>query len=197
MMRLAIFASGSGSNAEAIIKAVENKLIDAEVAILISDRADAYALERAKNHNIKCLFVNPKDYSSKHAYEGKLIEVLSVLNIDYVCLAGYMRIVSKTLIEHYPNHIINIHPALLPSFKGAHGIKDAYEFGVKIMGATIHLIDETVDGGIILDQESFHLEENDTLISVENKMHKIEHELYVRVLKKICSTGGKNEKSVN
>ena len=186
MKNIAIFASGSGTNFEALAEQIENKKINGKLLLMVCDNPNAYVIKRANNHNVKTLVFNPKDYESKSSYEAIIVNALNELNIDLVCLAGYMRICGKTLLSSYEGKIINIHPALLPSFKGAHGILDAYNYGVKVFGVTVHYVDSGMDSGKIIDQESFHIKENDTLESIEEKIHEIEHVLYPSVVKKIC-----------
>ncbi len=184
--RLAIFASGNGGNLQAILEAIQRNEIEAEVKIVVCDHPGAYCIKRAEQFHIPTLVFSSKDFASKRDEEDWIIKHLLPLQLDYLCLAGYMRILSKKFVHTFPNQIINIHPALLPAFKGAHGILDAFQYGVKVMGVTIHYVDEEVDHGKIIAQDCFHVEENDTLETVEEKIHAIEHPLYVQVLKKLC-----------
>ncbi len=185
MKRIAIFASGSGTNFEALIESCEKGYIDAKVVLMVCDNPNAYVIERANRHNTPMFVFNPKDYSKKSEYETEIVKYLDDNKIDLVCLAGYMRICGKVLLGAYEGKIINIHPALLPSFKGAHGIKDAYEYGVKVFGVTVHYVDSGMDSGKIIDQESFHIEEGWTVDDVETRIHEIEHVLYPNVVKKL------------
>ncbi len=186
MKRVAIFASGSGTNFEALAEQIEKKYIDAELLLMVCDNPNAYVIKRASNHNVEALVFNPKDYAKKSEYEAMIVKRLDELKIDIICLAGYMRICGKTLLASYEGKIINIHPALLPSFKGAHGIADAYNYGVKVFGVTVHYVDAGMDSGKIIDQEAFHMADGDTVDDVEEKIHAIEHVLYPNVLKKLC-----------
>lgn len=181
MKRIAIFASGSGTNFEALVNETYK---NGEIVLLVCDKANAYVIERAKNHNIPCFLVELKKCASKVEYEQKIVDKLNEEKIDLVLLAGYMKIMDETLLNAYEGRIVNIHPALLPSFKGAHGIKDAYEYGVKIMGVTIHYVNKEVDGGKIIAQDCFHLT-NETLDEAEEKIHAIEHVLFPKTLKKL------------
>ncbi len=183
--KLAIFASGSGTNFEALVTACENGQIDAEVSLLVCDKKNAYVIKRAENHNVPAFILNPKDYASKEEYEELIVEKLVENNVDLICLAGYMRIIGYVLLRKYEGKIINIHPALLPSFKGAHGIVDAYNYGVKVFGVTIHYVDSGIDSGKIIAQRAFEYEDGDTLSDVERKIHEIEHELYPEVVAKL------------
>ena len=181
MKRIAIFASGSGTNFEAL---VSESYKNGKIVLLICDKPEAYVIERAKKHNIPYFIVELKKCENKEAYEKKIVDKLTQEKIDLVLLAGYMKIVDKTLLDAYEGRIINIHPALLPSFKGAHGIADAYNYGVKIMGVTIHYVNKEVDGGKIIAQDCFHLT-NETLDEAEAKIHQIEHKLFPETLKKL------------
>ena len=184
--RLAVFASGSGSNYEAIAKACGEGLIDAEVVLLVCDKPGAYVLERAKRYGTECFAFNPKEYESREAYETVLATMLDERGVDFVCLAGYMRIVGKVLLERYERRIVNIHPSLLPSFKGAHAIQDAVDYGVKLFGVTTHFVDETLDGGRIIDQAGVVYEGSD-IDELTNLIHSIEHKLYVKTINKLIN----------
>ena len=184
--RLAVFASGSGSNYEAIAKACSEGVIDAEVVLLVCDKPGAYVLERAKRYGTECFAFNPKEYGSREAYETVLATMLDERGVDFVCLAGYMRIVGKVLLERYERRIVNIHPSLLPSFKGAHAIQDAVDYGVKLFGVTTHFVDETLDGGRIIDQAGIVYEGSD-IEELTNIIHGIEHKLYVKTINKLIN----------
>ena len=184
--RLAVFASGSGSNYEAIAEACRDGRLDAEVVLLVCDKPGAKVLERAKRYGTESFAFTPKDYESREAYETVLATMLDERGVDYVCLAGYMRIVGKVLLERYEQRIVNIHPSLLPSFKGAHAIQDAVEYGVKIFGATTHFVDETLDGGRIIAEGAIVYEGND-IEELTNLIHAIEHKLYVKTINKLIN----------
>ena len=181
MKRIAIFASGSGTNFEALVNETYK---NGEIVLLVCDKPEAYVIERAKNHNIPYAIFELKKFESKAKYEEAIVNKLNEEKIDLVLLAGYMKIVDETLLNAYEGRIINIHPALLPSFKGAHGILDAYNYGVKIMGVTIHYVNKEVDGGKIIAQDCFHLN-GETLDEAEEKIHAIEHKLFPQTLKKL------------
>jgi phosphoribosylglycinamide formyltransferase len=144
-------------------------------------------LERAKKLDIKPFVFDPKSYSSKKEYEQNILDVLRANDIHIICLAGYMRIVGDTLLEAFPNRILNIHPSLLPSFKGAIAIIEAFEFGVKVFGVTVHLIDNTIDGGTIIAQRAFEYH-GDSLEEVEHRIHEIEYQLYPEAINMLLST---------
>ncbi len=184
--KLAVFASGSGSNYEAIAKACKEGLIDAEVVLLVCDKPGAMVLERAKRYGTESFAFNPKDYESREAYETLLADMLDERGVDFVCLAGYMRIVGRVLLERYERRIVNIHPSLLPSFKGAHAIQDAVDYGVKIFGVTTHFVDETLDGGRIIDQGAVVYEGSD-IEELTTMIHNIEHKLYVKTINKLIN----------
>lgn len=186
MKRIAIFASGSGSNFESIVQACERKEINAEVVLMVCNKKNAYVNERAKNHNIDSFVFWPKKYNSKEEYETLIVEKLKEYKVDLVVLAGYMLMCGEVLLNAYEGRLINIHPALLPAFKGAHGIKDAYDYGVKVFGVTVHYVDSGMDSGKIIAQRSFDYVEGETLDQVETRIHAIEHVLYPEVIKKLC-----------
>lgn len=184
--KLAIFVSGGGTNFEAIVEACEQGRVSATVQLMVCDNPNAYAIERAKRLGIEALVLTPRSFKSKADYEAEIIGELQAHDIDLICLAGYMRIVGPTLFEAYSNRILNIHPALLPSFKGAHGIDDAFNFGVKVFGVTVHFIDLTVDGGTIVMQRAFEYY-GDNRDEVEAKIHEIEHQLYPEAIEKVIN----------
>lgn len=175
--KLAIFASGNGSNFEAIAQACAEDRIDAEVVLCVTDKPGAYVTKRAEKFGVPVLEFRPKDYHSKADFEKMLVEHLRDYKVDLVCLAGYMRIVGDVLLSAYSNRIINIHPALLPAFKGAHAIKDAFEYGVKVYGVTIHYVDSSLDGGKIISQAAVPYGGND-IDELESLIHAQEHILY-------------------
>ena len=184
MKKIAVFASGFGSNFQAIIEAVKQQTLNADIALLVSDNPSSKAVERANAAGIDAFTFCAKDYAGKAAYEQAVLAELQKRQVEYIVLAGYMRIIGKTLLEAFPMRIINLHPALLPSFPGAHGIADAYHYGVKVFGITIHFVDEGIDTGKIINQFAFHAEENDTLETIETKIHQLEHQHYPETVDK-------------
>jgi phosphoribosylglycinamide formyltransferase-1 len=182
-MNIAVFASGRGTNFAAIIRAVKKGKIKANLSLLICDNPKAGAIARARRAGIKIALVKREDFSSKGDFENKIIEYLQQEKIDLIVLAGFMRILSPELVTQYKNKIINIHPALLPSFKGVHGIADAFNYGVKVTGVTVHFVDEKMDHGPIILQQTVKIEEDDTLESLEAKIHKVEHKLYPEAIR--------------
>jgi len=186
MKNIVIFASGSGSNFENLVKTLHGN--NCNVALLICDQPDAYCLQRAKNLGIKTLQLTLRDFGSKVEYELEILKHLKDIDPELIVLAGYMKLIGETLLDEYEGKIINIHPSLLPAFPGADGIGDAYRYGVKIMGVTVHFVDAGMDTGQIIDQESFKREEGDDLREVTKKIHAVEHELYPRVVKKLLGS---------
>ena len=182
--KLAVFASGTGSNFEAIARACAEGVLDAEVAVMVCDKPGAAVIGKAERFGVETFVFSPKDYSGKAAYEEEIVRVLDARNVDLVCLAGYMRIVGDTLLKAYEGRIINIHPSLLPSFKGAHAVEDAVAYGVKVYGITIHWVNAELDGGKIIAQRAFDYDGNDPA-EVHRLGQKIEHALYVETIAKL------------
>lgn len=184
MKKIVVFASGSGSNFEAIQQAILNKKINAKIELVVCDKQKAFVLQRAINHNIESLYVNLKKCGSKEVYEQIIVDKLDEIKPDLICLAGYMKRIDKTILNKYEGKIINIHPALLPSFKGAHGISDAFNYGCRVFGVTVHYVNENFDEGKIIMQRAFEYNGSD-INEVEEMIHKIEHVLYVESINKI------------
>lgn len=184
--RLAVFASGRGSNFEAIVSACESGRIAAQVVLLVCDYPSAEVVARAKAHHIRCFAFSPKDYASKADYEQAISLLLEQSGVELICLAGYMRLLSEAFVNRYPGRIINIHPSLLPAFKGAHAIEQAFEYGVKIYGVTIHFVDATMDGGKIISQQAVPYEGQD-IAELEAMLHALEHELYINTINKLIA----------
>ena len=182
--KIAVFASGYGSNFEVIARAAEAGEIPAEVVLLVCDKAEARACQIAEQMNIPMFVFSAKEYVSKAEYESAIVERCKQAEVELICLAGYMRIVGETLLNAYNGLIINLHPALLPSFKGAKAIEQAFEYGVKIFGATIHFVDESLDGGKIIAQRAVEYD-GDSLEEITAMVHKVEHQLYIETIKKI------------
>ena len=181
-MNFAVLASGRGGNLKAIIDAVKNGRITADLKLVISDKKEAYALEHARQAGILAFFINPKDYQGREAFDQAIVERLHEHKIDFVVLAGYMRLLSSYFINQFPDKILNIHPSLLPAFKGVHAIKDAYDYGIKVTGPTVHFVIEELDSGAIILQEPVRIEPQDTLASLEEKIHQAEHRIYPQAI---------------
>ena len=177
-MNFAVFASGNGTNLQAIINAFKKGKIKAKLSCVVSDNPNAFALKRAKKEKIKTLIVEPKNFSDRESFDRGVVNLLKKEQIDFIVLAGFMRILSPFFIQQYPQKILNIHPALLPSFRGAHAIKDAFEYGVTTTGVTVHFVDEKVDNGPIILQEAVKINPKGTLKTLEKKIHSIEHKIY-------------------
>lgn len=184
MKRIAVFASGDGSNFEAIAAACGRGVLAAEVVLVVCDRPGARVTERAAARGIACFAFAPKAYASKGDYEREIVARLDAAGVDLVCLAGYMRILSEVLLEAYGGRIINVHPSLLPAFKGAHAIEQAVACGVKVYGVTIHWVDASLDGGRIIAQRAFAYE-GDDVREVERRVHETEYALYVETIDKL------------
>ena len=181
---IAVLVSGRGSNLQSIIDNIENGYIkDAKITVVVSDISDAYALKRAEDHGITDVFVDPSDFEDKKQYELEVLEVLKDHNTDLVLLAGYMRILGKGIIEAYSNRIINIHPALLPAFKGLHAQEQAFEYGVKVAGCTVHFVDEGMDTGPIIIQKCVPVLDDDTADTLSARILEQEHKIYPEAVK--------------
>lgn len=186
-LKLAVFASGRGSNLRAIASACQSGELEAEVALVVCDRAAAGALEVAKEFGLNGQTILPKEFESKAHYERHIVELCKEQGVELICLAGYMRLVGETLLEAYAQRIINLHPSLLPAFKGARAIEEAMEYGVKVFGATIHYVDESLDGGKIIAQRALPYE-GDSIEELTDMLHQVEHLLYIDTIKKLIKT---------
>ncbi|AKG73635.1 phosphoribosylglycinamide formyltransferase [Salinicoccus halodurans] len=182
-VKVAVLASGGGSNFENLVDHSDE--IGIAVQVLITDHSDAYAVKRAEKFGIPAHAFERRKFDSKMAHEQAILEILYEYEVEYVLLAGYMRILSRNFIHAFEHHIINLHPSLLPSFKGRNGIEDAFNYGVKVTGVTIHFVDAGIDTGEIIAQEPIIIGENDTLEMLETKIHRLEYELYPKALKKV------------
>lgn len=185
--RVAIFASGNGSNFEALAVACQKGEIEADVALCFTDHPEAYVVERARKLNVPVVALRLKDFPSKKYYEEAILKHLKEVGVDFIFLAGYMKIVGDMLLDEYRDKIVNIHPSLLPAFKGVDAIGQAMNYGVKVYGVTVHYVDNTLDGGKIISQDSLHYEGTDRE-ELEPMIHRLEHRLYVetaaRLMKK-------------
>jgi phosphoribosylglycinamide formyltransferase-1 len=175
---LAVLVSGSGSNLQAIIDASERGEIPARVGIVVSNRADAYGLVRARNHGIPTEVVEHRGFATREAFDARLVEVIRSYGADLVCLAGFMRVVTPVFLRAFPQRVLNIHPALLPSFPGTHGPRQALEYGVRFSGCTVHFLDEGVDTGPVIVQAVVPVYEDDTEESLAARILKEEHRIY-------------------
>lgn len=180
-LKIGILLSGSGTNFQAIADSAAEGL-PIEIAHVVSSRPDAYGIERAKALGLPVLVLNREVYADPKAADQMIVDTLKASGVEYVVMAGYMRIVTSVLLDAFPNRILNLHPALLPSFKGAHAIQDAFDAGVKVTGVTVHFANEEYDKGPIIAQRAVTVRETDTVESLEERIHDVEHEIYPQVL---------------
>lgn len=181
-LKIGVLISGSGSNLQAIIDRIAQGSLNAEIVLVISSRPDAYGLERAVKAGIPTIALNREAYKDAPAANQQIADALKNAGAEYVIMAGYMRKVTNEVLDAFPDRIVNLHPALLPSFKGAHAIEDAFNFGVKVTGITVHFANEDYDKGPIIAQRAVEVRESDTLDSLEERIHEAEHALYPEVL---------------
>jgi len=186
LLRLAVLASGRGSNLQAIIDSIKNGTLAAKVVVVISDNPEALALERARQEGIPAVSLRPAEYRTKNEYEQRLVEVCEDSQADLVVLAGYMRILGSTFLKRFPNRVVNIHPALLPSFPGLHAQRQAIEYGVRFSGCTVHFVDEGMDTGPIILQAVVPVQANDTEETLAERILVQEHQLYPQALNLIA-----------
>ena len=183
MKKLGVLISGSGTNLQAIIDNIETGFIPAEISVVISNNPDAYGLKRAQKKNIPTEVINHRDFSSREEFEKKLIEILNDFNVDYVILAGFMRVLTKYFINNFKNRILNIHPALLPSFPGVDAQKQAFDYGVKFSGCTVHFVTEEVDVGPIIIQAVVPVLQEDTAEKLQKRILEKEHIIFPLAIK--------------
>jgi phosphoribosylglycinamide formyltransferase-1 len=185
-LRLGVLISGSGTNLQAIIDASASGTLHADIAVVISSHEAAGGLVRAEKHGIDALHVDRGEFDSASAYNARLLEEFRSRGVDLVVMAGYMRLLGREVLDAYPHAVVNLHPALLPSFPGASGIRDAFEYGVKVTGVTVHFANEVFDEGPVIAQEAVRIREDDTLASLEARIHEAEHRLYPEALQLIA-----------
>lgn len=181
-LKLAILASGSGTNAQVIFEAVRQKKLDAEICVVVVNRPQAKVLERAKNFGLPAVLIDHTAFFSREEYDRKVVETIKSYGADCIVLAGYMRMVTSYFLSSFPNRVINIHPAILPSFPGIHGARDAVEYGVKFSGCSVHFVSEQMDAGPIIIQAITPCLQSDTEESLQNRIHCLEHKIYVQAL---------------
>ena len=182
MVNIGVLVSGSGTNLQAIIEAIEAGKIKGKICIVISDNPDAYALKRAKKYNIETQYINYKEFNNREEFDKKIISLLKEKNCDLVVLAGYLKILTPYFINAYKNKIMNIHPTLLPSFPGLHVQKKAIDHGVKVSGCTVHFVDEGLDSGPIIIQRAVEVKKDDTEETLTKRILKEEHQIYPRAI---------------
>lgn len=185
-VRLAVFASGSGSNFQALAEAGARGEFRGAIELLVTDRPQAKVVERARSLGVPVLAFRPKAYASREDYERDVVAALRDRRIDYVLLAGYMRLLTPVMLEAFPNRIVNIHPSLLPAFPGLNAVRQALDYGVKMTGVTVHFVDGGVDTGPIIAQEAVPVEDGDTEETLAERIHAAEHRLYPRVVRWLC-----------
>lgn len=194
-LRVGVLVSGSGTNLQSIIDTMESRKINAEIAVVISDKQDAYALERARRHSIPAVYLEPKG-KKKEDYDKEIINTVMKYGVDLIVLAGYMRVLTPAFVRRYYGRIINIHPALLPSFPGVNAQKQAFEHGVNVSGCTVHFVDEGVDTGPIIIQKAVYVKEGDTVETLKKRILKEEHKILPAAIQlfaegRICVEGRK------
>ena len=180
-LKIGVLLSGSGTNFQAIVDAVAEGL-PVEVVQVVSSRPDAFGIERAERAGVPVLVMNRERYADPLVADAHIVEALRSAGAEYVVMAGYMRKVTNVLLDAFPNRVLNLHPALLPSFKGAHAIQEAFDAGVKVTGVTVHFANEDYDKGPIVAQRAVVVREDDTVETLEDRIHSVEHELYPEVL---------------
>ncbi len=185
-LHIGVLISGSGTNLQAIMDACADGRIDGEVVVVVSSHTEAYGLERARKAGIPAVCLDRTEYRTFGAFNKAILDALQSHGARIVVMAGYMRLLGKDVLRAYPYRVLNIHPALLPAFPGASGIRDAFEYGVKVTGVTVHFADEQFDKGPIIAQEAVPVAEDDTLETLEAKIHEIEHRIYPRALQLIA-----------
>jgi len=187
--RLAVFASGFGSNFRALQEAIVARQMNAQIVRLVVDHDEIGALQIAKEFGVPATIINYKNFATRSDAEATIINQLKADEVDGIILAGYLRLLTETLITPYDGKIINIHPALLPSFPGLHGIDDAYNYGVKVTGVTVHFVDTGMDSGEIIAQTPVRIEDGESLDELETKIHAVEHQLYPDTLELLLAKG--------
>ncbi|MDI6691899.1 MAG: phosphoribosylglycinamide formyltransferase [Anaerosomatales bacterium] len=182
-LRVGVLISGSGTNLQALLDACASGALNAEIAVVVSNKPDAFGLVRARRAGVPAVVVDRARYESVSGYNAAIADVLKEHGVELVVMAGYMRLLGKEVLSAFPNRVMNLHPSLLPAFAGASGIKDAYEYGVKVTGVTVHFADEHLDHGPIICQEPVRVDEDDTLETLEAKIHEVEHRLIVEAVR--------------
>lgn len=186
MITLGVLVSGGGTNLQAIIDAIAHGELDARIGVVVSSNPEAYGLVRAEKAGIPHVAMQRVDYDDPIAADEAIVKVLEEHGVEYVAMAGYMRMVRQPLLEAFPNRIVNLHPALLPSFAGAHGIADAFDYGVKVTGVTVHFANAEMDAGPIIAQQAVEVRPDDTMDTLEERIHEVEHELFPATLQLIA-----------
>ena len=186
-LKIAVLLSGSGTNLQAIVDAIADGSLNARIVRVVSSRPDAYGIERARAAGIPVTVLNREVYADREAADARIVDEVRTVGAEYLVMAGYMRMVTPVILNACPDRVLNLHPALLPSFKGAHAIQDAFEAGVKVTGVTVHFANEEYDKGPIVAQRAVPVLEDDTQDDLEARIHAVEHELYPEVLRWIAA----------
>ncbi len=182
MLNIGVLVSGSGSNLQSIIDHIEKGLLQARIRIVLSNNPDAYALERAKRHGIPSVVLQHQDFRDREAFDGKMVEILRSNEVELVVMAGFMRVLSPLFLRAFPLRVLNIHPALLPSFPGLHGQAKAFDYGVRFSGCTVHFADEGVDSGPIIIQAVVPVCTGDTADTLAERILREEHRIYPQAI---------------
>ncbi len=182
-MNIAVLASGTGTNFEALCRAVKRGDIKGKIKLLVTDVKTSYVRKRAEKYNIPWIFVDPKQFKNRESFDKEIIKILKKEDVELAVLAGFMRIITPFFVRAFKNRILNIHPSLLPSFKGTDAINRAYKYGVKVTGVTVHFVDDRVDNGPIIFQKAVEIRENESVKDLEERIHRIEHNLYPKAVK--------------
>ena len=182
-LAVAVLASGRGSNLQAILDACARPEFPARVAVVLSDRERAHALQRAATHGVPARFLNPKDHADREAYDAALAAAIEAHDVGLVCLAGFMRVLGSAFVRRFPGRIMNVHPSLLPAFPGLAAQRQALEYGVRVTGATVHFVDEGVDTGPIILQAGVPVQPEDTEESLSSRILREEHRLYPQAIR--------------
>jgi phosphoribosylglycinamide formyltransferase 1 len=186
-LNLGVLVSGTGTNLQAILDAISAGTLDARVKVVISNRPGVPALERARKAGVEALTISHKDFVDREAFDHALLRALRKADVNWVALAGFMRVLTPEFLAAFPGHIINIHPSLLPAFPGMNAQKQAFDYGVKLTGCTVHFVDHGVDSGRIIAQRAVAVEEGDDLAALAARIHTAEHALFVEVLREIAT----------
>jgi phosphoribosylglycinamide formyltransferase-1 len=187
--RLAVLVSGRGSNLQSIIDAIDRGALDATISVVISNRAGAAALLRAREARIETIWLNPRDYPDREAYDRAMVEHLNARDVGLVCLAGFMRVVGAPLLEAFRERVLNIHPSLLPAFPGLDAQRQALEHGVRVSGATVHLVTADLDGGPIVLQSAVPVLDDDTVDTLSARILVEEHKIYPEAIRVVLDGG--------
>jgi phosphoribosylglycinamide formyltransferase-1 len=187
--RLGVLISGRGSNLQSIIDATAGRHLDARIAVVISNRPQAAGLERARQAGIETRWLGPQEYADRQAYDAAVARTLRAHEVDLVCLAGFMRLVGPPLLEAYANRMLNIHPSLLPAFPGLHAQRQALDYGVRVTGATVHLVDSALDAGPIVLQSAVPVLDDDTVETLSDRILVEEHRIYPEAIGLVLERG--------